>query len=597
MRFLAGIAYLSSVTLADLLGPRYPYPKDLSSNSSRVALQWRNLTASLDEALSAPTSGDSVQLKDITFSLGIFSPHDPLAATAPTVQYHYTAPNIANSSYGVKKVDGDSVYRIASITKLITMLTGLLNIDSTDWDRPVTDFLPNLRTSSSGSDDLTQNVQWDKVTVMALASHLGGIPRDAFGYAPGEILLGIQAQNLPLASPLDIGLPLLDFEESLAAEICSQDPEEFLVCGVNVENYTKSIQHRPPTFVPWASPAYANNGYILLGYIIQSITGKPIEDLYQDSIFGPLGMERSGAVAPRESEWPRYVIPDEAVSVFRDDSLPPARASGGVLSTLHELSKLGVAILNHTLLSREETNKWMKPRTHTDQLQVSIGAPWEIFRHTSRDNGVVTDLYCKSGDSGAFSSWMCILPDFDMGFTILGASSPTATTRSQLIGLVGDMVVENLVSALTEQAAIEAKQNFAGVYKSSQKGFNSSITITVSTTKGAPPGLTISEFISNGTDIFAAEEKLGLKVLPGNRLTPTIINPETAKVSFRAIPASRLPPASFGQLSSLSSLGWTAVGAGTYGNIDTDLFIFDTTCKGRAISVSPVAWRATYVRE
>lgn len=50
-------------------------------------------------------------------------------------------------------------------------------------------------------------------------------------------------------------------------------------------------------------------------------------------------------------------------------------ASGGVFSSINDLAKWGLSILNSTLLSQQETRKWLKPISHTGSLQLSVGRP------------------------------------------------------------------------------------------------------------------------------------------------------------------------------------------------------------------------------
>ena len=57
----------------------------------------------------------------------MFSTHD--AAAAVFFQYHYTAAEVANATITKNKVDGDSIYRVASLTKLMTAYVGELNLD------------------------------------------------------------------------------------------------------------------------------------------------------------------------------------------------------------------------------------------------------------------------------------------------------------------------------------------------------------------------------------------------------------------------------------------------------------------------------------
>lgn len=574
---------LTSV-VADYLGPRYPPPADLTSDESLVAASWENLTLTLQAYLSgndqstAPSNDALSAIQNVTFSLGMFSIHDP--AATEILQFHHTSAEVANAPNGTNQVDGDTIYRIASVSKLITVYAGLLALDSTDWDRPLTDFFPQLMETSSYN-NLIGHVQWDLVTPRALAAQMAGVPRDLL--SPGELLLQ------PDLNPTAFGLPLLDSNDPISSSIpCvgSEDP----ACAEDPERYIMGVQERPPTFLPWTSPAYSNDGFSLLGQVLANITGKSIDEVYRDSIFDPLNMTNSNSSPPIQSEWSRAVIPGD-LSYFAFDS-DMTKSSGGLLSTTQDLAKLGVGILNHTLLPPHETRKWMKPFSHTARLQLSVGAPWEIARYTYADSGVVTDLYTKVGDYGHYSSFFVLLPDFDAGFSILAAS--TSAARPATIGAIGDLVTDTILPALMAQAAAEAERNFEGSYTSMEEGLNSSLTLSLNQSVGAPPGLAISSFISNGTDVVLTLAGMGWN-LP-NRLLPSIADAAAGQVAFRAVSGADAPSAQVGPISQIVTADWLSVDALTYGGLSTDFFVFDVDSSGKALAVNPAAYRVQLER-
>lgn len=91
------------------------------------------------------------------------------------IDLHYTPPTRDSRSTAV--VDADTVYRIASISKVFTTL-GVLH-EGIGMDDPVTKYLFELGRS------------WDNITVGALASHMSGIGLDckpAFSTTRGHIL-------------------------------------------------------------------------------------------------------------------------------------------------------------------------------------------------------------------------------------------------------------------------------------------------------------------------------------------------------------------------------------------------------------------------
>lgn len=122
----------ATIALADFLGPTYPAPRNLVDNGSLVTAAWTNVSSTIATHLHDPNtaSGGLPSLKNLTISMGIFSTHDP--AAAGHLQYHHASAEVAGSSVGLNKVDGDSIYRIASISKLIATLAGMLELHSID---------------------------------------------------------------------------------------------------------------------------------------------------------------------------------------------------------------------------------------------------------------------------------------------------------------------------------------------------------------------------------------------------------------------------------------------------------------------------------
>ncbi|OGM46598.1 putative alkaline D-peptidase [Aspergillus bombycis] len=581
--------------LAQYLGPTYPAPRDLTSDSSRVAASWKKLDSTLKASLSrrnASENSEISQLRDLTFSVGMFSTHDP---AAQQLQIHHTSAEVANSSVGIKKVDGDSIYRMASVSKLITVFAGLLELESTDWDRPLTDIFPEMadfvREKSSDFQPV-YDAQWDKITLNAIASQMGGIPRGGNSelLASYVIARALNSTDPSETDPTFLGLPPLNESDPSLWQACWGSNRPF--CAE--VPYAEAEADNSPVFLPWSSPQYANNGYMFLGMAIANLTGKPLEQVYQDSVFEPLGMTSSLSDPPAENDpnRARSVIAGPIEGFAIDAGV--TKASGGLLSTSNDLSKLGVAILNSTLLPADQTRKWIKPVTHSADLRYSVGKPWEIYRYVHPASGIVTDIYTKMGDSGNYGGQLAILPDFDAGFSVLDASS--LTTRSASAAYLMDLVIDAVVPALIEQAALEAQRNYVGTYRSSSAGLNSSLTLALSPPTRPSPGLVVSSWISNGTDITPyLAAILGGK---DTRLVPTI--PTAGKVAFRpytptVVEAVGSPQRLVSRLYDVNDL--YLLDGSTYGGQSLSLIVFDIDEHGQATAVTPPAFRAKLERQ
>lgn len=157
----------SKLEACPLLGKQYPPPIAIASE-----VKFQNVAKTLDANLNEAVK-KQVPYKDTTFSVGIFSASDD----GLLYQYDHTAPSVKNSSYGTNEVDADSIYRIGSISKLLTVYMFLMNQGDVRWSDPVLKYLPQLLKYKANSwNAITPD--WDAITVGDLAGQMGGLVRD-----------------------------------------------------------------------------------------------------------------------------------------------------------------------------------------------------------------------------------------------------------------------------------------------------------------------------------------------------------------------------------------------------------------------------------
>lgn len=604
--FILTSSCLAPTVLGDFVTGSWKVPTDLSSNFSLVPAAFANISDTLQEYIlqdgnsSFPAPELISGISNLTFSLGVFSLHDD--AASEKLQYHVTAPEIALAGNGTTSVNAESIYRVASVTKVLTVLSGLLKLPSSDWDRPLSDIFPVLASyQKQFPGGAFAVVNWTAVTPRNLAAQISGVPRDGFPSLNELELLGIigsvdtasmgfppRNESDPLQNP-----PCVDYLLSNSSGSAGGG-SGLSLCPV--QPYLESVANRPSTFNPWTSPGYANNGFSLLGLALANLTNTTYEKLVQDAVFNPLHMTSSSIDTPAKSEWSRSVIAGASdPSTYFDIEAGVFAASGAASTTLNDLARLGRGILNSTLLSPAETRRWMKPVSFTGRLQYAVGAPWEIHRYTLPNNKVV-DLYTKSGDSGAYSAFFVLIPDYDLGFSLLSASS-TLKLRFEILAAIADVVTYRLVPAIDAQAAYEATADFAGTYTLG----NSSLTLVVNQTSTSQPvggpGLVISNWTSNGTDVLHSEFAKYTGQLP-YRLVPSVPEPSN-NPSFRLLtpvdePSAQLPIGdSLFSGPGFVSADWVTVDALTYGGIGTTLFEFELGTDGKAKSVTLSAFRET----
>jgi D-alanyl-D-alanine carboxypeptidase len=125
-----------------------------------------------------------------------------------------------------------------------------------------------------------------------------------------------------------------------------------------LKDYVGLYGSRAPEFTPGDNNRYANYGFILLGRIIEEVSGKTYPDYLHDHIFKPAGMTRTGfepesmAIAGRAKGYvsgPQGLAPNS-------DTLPPAGTSaGGGYSTVGDFLAFATALTSNKLLNAENT--------------------------------------------------------------------------------------------------------------------------------------------------------------------------------------------------------------------------------------------------
>ena len=120
----------------------------------------------------------------------------------------------------------------------------------------------------------------------------------------------------------------------------------------------------PLDFAPGEKFSYSNSGYVLLGAIIEKLTGRSYEDFVRENIFQPLGMDDSGydhAGTVLKNRASGYEFPDGkmANAPYVDMSIP--HAAGALYSTVVDLYKWDRALYTEKLISKAGLARMFTP--------------------------------------------------------------------------------------------------------------------------------------------------------------------------------------------------------------------------------------------
>jgi CubicO group peptidase (beta-lactamase class C family) len=195
-------------------------------------------------------------------------------------------------------------FRLGSVTKQFTAASILLLEERSklNIDDPIAKYMPDAPPA------------WGPITFFNLLTHTSGIP------------------------------DLTAFPDFDATEAYPTTPEKLV----------GRFRDKPLDFPPGTQFKYSNSGYILLGYLIEKVTGQTYRQFVQENIFDPLGMKSSGYdsnvdIVAQHAEGYASGKSGLVVAGYVDMSIP--FAAGGLYSTTEDLLRWQDGLYGGKLLS------------------------------------------------------------------------------------------------------------------------------------------------------------------------------------------------------------------------------------------------------
>jgi D-alanyl-D-alanine carboxypeptidase len=260
----------------------------------------------------------------------------------------------------------DQVFRIASLTKTFTatLVLKLAEEKKLSLDDRLAKFLPDF---PNGSD----------ITIRQLLSHTAGISDRGTG--------------------------------SLAAST-KRDADR--------DSRLAEYRKRPLDFAPGTDWRYSNTGYILLGMVIEQVTGEPWHVAMQKRILTPLGLTHTrygdlDALIPGRVRGYTTDTPDHAVqnAEYIRPSVPDS--AGALVSTLDDLFHFVRALTGGRVIGRDSLHQMITPAPPST---ASGGYGLGVFLWRVRG----TTMVGHTGQIPGFASVLGYIPDRDLTVIALG---------------------------------------------------------------------------------------------------------------------------------------------------------------------------------
>lgn len=205
------------------------------------------------------------------------------------------------------------------------------------------------------------------------------------------------------------------------------------------EQMVNFFKNEPVDLAPGEKFEYNNSGYVILGYIIEIVSGETYEDFIKKNIFDKVEMINSYYATDRK------IIKNRAYGYHKKDygyvnktvinfSVP--FASGSLMSTLDDMLKWQNALNQNLLLTSKEETKAFSKYTLNDGKEIEYGYGW----HLKNINGIATREH--GGSIFGFKSMAVYIPSEDI--YVLGFSNCDCNSPTQLVKDIAKLSLENM---------------------------------------------------------------------------------------------------------------------------------------------------------
>lgn len=276
----------------------------------------------------------------------------------------------ANKEWNIPN-KADTKHRLASITKQFTAMAivQLAAENKLRLDVPITDYLPNYPVGNG-----------NKITIHHLLTHTSGIPNYTSFPSYRETMIKHH-------SPMDLVELFVDL---------------------------------PLEFSPGEKFSYSNSGYVLLGVILEKITGKTYEQVLRDRIFLPLKMNNSGFDSNTAILENRALGYNKVVNSYENANyinMTAAYAAGALYSTVEDLYLWDQALYTEQLVSKKYLDLCIEKHILAGGGR-DYGYGWEISNMRIGSTKEDSPIIAHSGGINGFNTLITRFPS-DQSVVIL----------------------------------------------------------------------------------------------------------------------------------------------------------------------------------
>jgi CubicO group peptidase (beta-lactamase class C family) len=300
---------------------------------------------------------------------------------------------LLDKGYGFANLEWDipntptTKFRLGSVTKQFTAASILLLEErgKLKVEDPVKNYMQDAPAA------------WDKITIFHVLTHTSGIPS------------------------------FTSFPDYASTEATPTSPEKLVA----------RFRDKPLEFEPGTKWNYSNSGYVLLGYLVEKISGQSYQDFVQQNIFTPLGMKDSGydsnsAIIPHRATgyMPGKSGNSPINATYVDMTIP--FSAGALYSTTEDLLRWEQGLFGGKILKQASLAKMITPfkQDYAFGLGVQTVKGHKVIAH--------------SGGIEGFNSNLAYYPDEKMVVAVL----------ANLNGIAADDIAGKLVQVFHAEKVV-----------------------------------------------------------------------------------------------------------------------------------------------
>ncbi len=203
-----------------------------------------------------------------------------------------------------------------------------------------------------------------------------------------------------------------------------------------LQDYIKLYGERAPEFEPGSRWEYSNYGFLMLGVIVERVSGKSYYDYVSENIYTPAGMTSTGSFPEDQN------VPDRSIGYTKLDSesLRPntdtlpyrGTSAGGGYCTVEDFLRFATALTSHKLLNAQKSDLLTTGKVETP------GAEKYAFGFSDFNPGTPARHFGHGGGAPGMNGQLQIFPQTGYVVVVLANLDPPAATR------ISDFIINRL---------------------------------------------------------------------------------------------------------------------------------------------------------